>query len=141
MTASRREGSASNRTSGGRRARRRWPRWVLGLGVPVAVALLVLVIVVYAQITLSFEGRVWTLPSRVYSATLRVAPGMVMDRRTLAARLDRTGYERIDVPPSRPGQYRTRGATVDVYVRGFPGGDRPLPARHAIVAFDGDSVA
>jgi penicillin-binding protein 1B len=113
---------------------------LLGLGVPIVVALALFVLAVFTQITLSFEGRVWTLPSRVYSATLRVVPGMAVDRKTLATRLDRTGYERVDASPGRPGQYRTRGTGLEVFVRAFPGGERPVSARRAAISFDGASV-
>src|SRR5262245_19263371 len=105
----------------GRKGRR--ARWILGLGVPLAVVATIVLIVVYVQITATFEGRVWTLPSRVYAAGRHVATGMAIDGETLAARLQRTGYEKIDAMPARPGQYRVHGRSLDLYVRAFAGGD------------------
>src|SRR5580765_3474043 len=122
----------------GRKGRR--ARWILGLGVPLAVFAAVILVIVYAQITATFEGRVWTLPSRVYSAGLHVVTGMAIDGETVAARLQRTGYEKIDAPPARPGQYRVRGRTLDLYVRAFGGGDRPTKAMRGTIAFDGGTV-
>src|SRR4029450_7496094 len=95
------------------RSRRR--RWIIGLGVPLLVAAAILVLAVFTQITLTFEGRLWTLPARVYA--------------------------RVDPPPSQPGQYRRRASGVDLFVRGFAGGESPVAARRVAIAFDGDSIA
>ncbi|HEX4823436.1 MAG TPA: PBP1A family penicillin-binding protein [Candidatus Polarisedimenticolaceae bacterium] len=135
------EASAQKKTAprrSGRRGRR--ARWLLGLGVPLAVVVAIVLVVVYAQITATFEGRVWTLPARVYSAGLHVVTGMTIDGDTLAARLQRTGYEKVDSLPARPGQYRVHGRTLDVYVRAFAGGDRPTKAIRGTIAVDGGTV-
>jgi len=75
-------------------SRRRLVRRLIGLGIPLTVAAVAVVLAVYTQITLTFEGRVWTLPSRIYSARLHVVPGMALDRDALAARLERSGGAR-----------------------------------------------
>ena len=59
--------------------------------------------------TVTFEGRLWTLPARVYSARMHVVPGESLDAESLVGRLDRCGYARVDAAPIRPGQYRRRG--------------------------------
>jgi penicillin-binding protein 1B len=113
----------------------------LGLGVPVVVAASILVLAVYAHLTLTFEGRLWTLPARVYSARLHLVPGQVLDVKALVARLDRSGYARVDTVPSSPGQYRLRPRGLEMYVRGFSGGGRAAAARRAILGFEGGSIA
>ena len=138
MTATRKDTSARPKKS--KRSRRRWVRWGLGLGVPLAVAAGILLVALYAQITLTFEGRVWTLPARIYSAGAHLVPGMVVDRAVLTERLEHTGYERVDSAPARPGQYRFRGGRLEIYVRSFAGGERPVTARRASIAFDGDTI-
>lgn len=105
------------------------------------VAALILVLAVYTQITLTFEGGVWTLPARVYSAPLRLVPGRAVDATALVARLDRCGYARVATTPTRPGQYRMRPSAVDLFVRGFAGGDRPVVARRVVLKFERDSIA
>jgi len=105
------------------------------------VAAAILVLTVYTQITLTFEGRLWTLPARVYSARLHLVPGQVVDANALVARLDRSGYARVDTTPSHPGQYRRRPLGVDLYVRGFAGGGRPVAARRVVLSFDRESIA
>jgi penicillin-binding protein 1B len=114
---------------------------VFGLGVPLVVAGLILVLAVYTQITLSFEGRLWTLPARVYSAPLRLSPGRAVDAGALVSRLARCGYARVESSPSSPGQYRRRPSAVDLFVRGFSGGKRPVVARRVVLNFDRESIA
>ena len=74
MTVKRTEAAAPKKGSARKRARRRWRFWLFGLGVPSVVAGSILVLTVYTQITLTFEGRLWTLPARVYSASLHLTP-------------------------------------------------------------------
>lgn len=114
---------------------------MFGLGVPLVVAGLILVLAVYTQITLSFEGRLWTLPARVYSAPLRLSPGRAVDAGALVSRLARCGYARVESSPSSPGQYRRRPSAVDLFVRGFSGGKRPVVARRVVLNFDRESIA
>src|SRR5882672_9597696 len=141
MTAKRRDASAPGKEPAGRRARSRRRRWVIGLGVPLAVAAAILVLAVFTQITLTFEGRLWTLPARVYSARLHLVTGQTVDAGAFVARLDRCGYARVDTSPSKPGQYRRRGSGVDLFVRGFAAGDSPVAARRVTLSFDRDSIA
>ena len=140
MTAVRRDPSAPRRGKSGKRARWLRPRWVLGLGVPLVVVGLIVVLAAYTQITLTFEGRLWTLPARVYSAPLRLLPGQALDAAAVTARLERSGYARVDGVPSRPGQYRKRSRGIDLYARGFSGAGRPLPPRQVTVVFAGASI-
>ena len=108
---------------------------------PLLVAAVILVLTVYTQITLTFEGRLWTLPARVYSASLHLTTGQVVDAEALVSRLDRCGYGHVDAAPSRPGQYRRRAGGLDVFVRGFPRGERPVAQRRVGLAFDGGAIA
>src|SRR5215831_9049990 len=142
MANSRGETSAPKRAPARKRKpRRRWVRWLLGIGVPIAVAGALLLLILTTQITLTFDGRVWTLPARVYSSRLRIAPGMTIDRGALVERLSRCGYAKVDGIASRPGQFRPRPSGLEIYVRAFPGGDVPIVSRHVTVEFDGDAVS
>lgn len=141
MTAKSTDSSAPTKGPSRKRARSRWRRWTLGFFVPAAVVGAILVLAVYTQITLTFEGRLWTLPARVYSASLHLVTGQVVDAAALSQRLDRTGYARIDAVPSRPGQYRRRAGSVDLYVRGFGGTNPPIAARRVVVSFADGAIA
>ncbi len=139
----RRDVSAPRKAPAGRRAkaRGRWRPWLTGLGVPLVIAGLIVVLAVYTQITLTFEGRLWTLPARVYSAPLRLAPGRAVDTAALVSRLERCGYARVETSPTSPGQYRRRDSAVDLFVRGFTGGKRPVAPRRVVLNFDPESIA
>ena len=140
MPAKRPDAPASGKRSARKRPWRRWAAAVIGFGVPLAVLGTILVLSIYTQITLTFEGRLWRLPERIYSSRLRLVPGQALDVDALVARLDRTGYGRVDTAPSRPGQYRRRSSTVDLFVRGFPRGDRPVAQRRAVLSFAGGAI-
>ena len=141
MTAPRREASTPRRTRSRWRALRRLRPWILGVGVPLLVAAAVTVLVVYTQITLTFEGRLWTLPSRVYSSRVRLSPGMTIDRESVAARLEHSGYARVSGAPSRPGEYGGRHGAIDVHLRAFGGGGPALAARRVRIVFAGNGIA
>lgn len=131
------------RPSGRRRRasrRRRLLRLAVGLGVPLAVAAAAAVLFVYTEITLTFEGRVWRLPSRIYSAPLNLVPGKPLDRGAFVARLVRSGYARVPSAPDKPGQFRERGAAVAVDLRGGPD-DAADRGRRVTLYFEGDTLA
>jgi len=77
-----------------------------------------------------FEGRLWTLPSKVYSTALVLSPGERMATEWLVGRLDRSGYARSAASPSRPGQYRVTGDELAVYLRSFASSKALVPERH-----------
>jgi len=98
-----------------------------------------------------FDGRRWSLPSRIYSdmAVWRRGDGGSADH--LVRKLDRLLYQQTSDPPSRPGFYRRAGNTVEVWTRDFlyPGRlVRGLPVRveygggavKSIASFDGERL-
>jgi penicillin-binding protein 1B len=93
----------------------------------------------YVEITMVFEGRLWDVPSRVYSDRLSLKSGTPVSAEALARRLDRCAYGRVDTAPTRPGQYRRRGGQIELVPRpGF--GAPPAPPRRVRVRFDGSRV-
>jgi penicillin-binding protein 1B len=114
---------------------------VLGVGVPLLVVAAIVTLAIYTQLTLTFEGRLWTLPSRIYSAPLTITRGTSLDREALLARLARSGYARVEAAPTRPGEYRTHGSRVEAYLRAFPDGEHPLGARKVVIDWGGRTVS
>ena len=113
----------------------------MGIGIPLLVAGAILTLVIYTQLSLTFEGRLWTLPSRIYSAPLTIARGTPLDREALVARLARSGYARVESAPARPGEYRARGVRVEAYLRPFAEGDHPIAARKVVLDWSGRTVS
>ena len=71
--------------------RRRFGRWGK-LALSLAALLALLLLFFYVEVTTRFEGRLWDLPSHVYSARLALSPGDALTPGELTARLDRCGY-------------------------------------------------
>jgi penicillin-binding protein 1B len=72
------------------------------------------------QVDDKFRGRRWNLPSRVYSGSFAVYPGMDVEGIGLLDRLTRLGYVEVSDPADRPGDYRWLPAGLDVVLRGDP---------------------
>src|SRR5437867_44057 len=110
------------RRSGRRRTRGRI-RLLGCLGIVLTIALgaaSVWVLLLDREITRTFEGRLWAIPARVYSAPLTLREGDAMSLARIQARLDRASYTRVGSTPSSPGQYRLSGATLEIHAREFP---------------------
>lgn len=121
---------------------RRWLRLLLlGVVLPGTVVGAILAIVFFVEISRTFEGRVWNLPSRVYGDRLVVLPGTALSPASLEDRLDRMGYAKVEAEPAKPGQYRRRPGALEVHLRAFPSGGDALPARRARLRFAGSAVA
>jgi penicillin-binding protein 1B len=136
--------SRADAGSGGakRRRKRGWVRTlVLGVGLPVLVLGAILSAVLYVEISRTFEGRVWTLPSRIYGERLVLVPGNSMAPSALEDRLERMGYAKVETEPVRPGQYRRRPSTLEVHFRSFESGGKPVEARRARLRYAGNAIA
>ena len=61
-----------------------------------------LAIALYIQVLVSsrFEGRRWSIPSRLYSDALTLAPALRYPASTLDAKLRRLGYRPVDHEPA-----------------------------------------
>src|SRR5438093_10004804 len=94
----------------------------LGLGVG-AIYLLVL----SHEISKTFEGRLWSSPSRVYSAPMVLHAGQSGSAAMVQSRLERCNYTRVSGPPRSPGQYRFTGRAIVAILRllPMPGGHWP----------------
>jgi penicillin-binding protein 1B len=94
-------------------------RTAVCLGVVALVASAIGLLYLNVALTRRFEGRLWSLPARVYSDVLLLGPGSALRAEDLSGRLDRSGYARTAGEPQRPGQYRQRGEGLDVHLRAF----------------------
>ena len=84
-----------------------------------------------------FEGRRFSVPSRVYAAPIVIYPGADWQRLDLAGWLSRMGYrEQIEAGPLEVGSYRWLPGRLRVHLRGFdhpqlPEDDRKVEFRLA----------
>ena len=128
----------SSRRSGAGRAgatgRRRFLRRLGGVGLVVGfgagLALAGWLIEIDRVVVDRFEGRRFSVPSRVYSAPLIVYPGTHWQRADLAGWLRRLGYrEQPEGGSLRPGRYEWNPGQLRVHLRAFDHPQRPEPAR------------
>ena len=91
----------------------------------------------YVEVTTRFEGRLWDLPSHVYSARLALAPGDALTPSELTGRLDRCGYGRVEGRGAlRAGQYRRRGDQLEVHRRAWPAAVNPISDLALVLNFE-----
>jgi len=71
-----------------------------------------------------YAGQGWKFPTRVYADWHDYRAGDHFTAEALARALDRAHYRRVWRQPADPGQYRLRGATLEVHLRPFTYPDR-----------------
>src|ERR1700761_1804632 len=103
-------------------ARSRIRRWriffmVSGLAVVVLAAIAALWVVHLDRlVTREFQGRLWSIPARVYAAPLELYVGAPVSANELEQELRRLHYRRGD-PSAGPGIYQRTGNAFDVQAR------------------------
>ncbi len=89
-----------------------------GLGAVLLAGLLV--VAYFTSVVVSrFEGRLWNLPSRIYSDlfVLRVGDGGTPEK--LTSKLERLLYRREANAPTRAGHFRRSANSIEVWTRDF----------------------
>jgi penicillin-binding protein 1B len=144
---------AGNRGRGRKRkqARRRWltPRRLRVAGLLFAVVAFVVglraadrVVELDRIVVERFEGRQFTVPSRVLSAPTILYPGVDARHTDLRGTLLRLGYrEQPGQGPPRPGRFRWEVGRLRVHLRAFDHPMRPEPDRDLVIRFDGHTIA
>jgi penicillin-binding protein 1B len=100
-----------------------------------------LFVYLYVQVTNRFEGQLWTFPSRVYSDRIALAPRGAIGSTAVVEQLRRNGYAPTDAIPARPGEYRLKARTLELYRRSFAAPTWSLPAKRFRMRFDGARIA
>ncbi len=130
------------RRRGKRASRGRLLRLLAASSSVVAVVAAAVSLYLYVDVTTRFEGRLWKLPSRIYADATVLRPGAALGADALVRRLERAGYARSADSPTRPGQFRVHGRTVEILPR--PVGPRSAGAaapRAVAVRFDGTWIS
>ncbi|MDX9787260.1 MAG: PBP1A family penicillin-binding protein [Desulfobacterales bacterium] len=71
------------------------------------------------KIDTRFAGRLWDLPSKVYSDTTLLYTGQTISHRLFREKLDRLGYRQVDRPPEKAGEMRFSNTAIEIYLRPF----------------------
>lgn len=99
-----------------------------------ALALGFYLFILHHQIAGKFEGRLWNLPSRVYSEAVPLFDGQMMTPAELQDRLEFLAYYPVKSRPSASGQYRREQNHFEVFLHDF---DYPHASfKGTLVSFD-----
>jgi penicillin-binding protein 1B len=88
-----------------------------------------------------FEGRRFSVPSKVLSAPTILYPGLDWKRIELPETLDRLGYRERNTPGDLPpGRYRWGRGQLRVHLRAFEHPSRAEPARSVAIRLNGNHI-
>jgi len=108
----------------------------------IAFAVLLAASVIYLSVTVSsrFDGRLWKIPSKVFSAPMVLTRGAEVPQAEVLSRLKRGGYAQTTGPPTLPGQYRSQDASLEIHVRPFAAPGFEMPSQHVRLRFSRDRI-
>lgn len=71
------------------------------------------------QVVKKFEGQRWKLPSKIYSAPFKLAPGVDIEKSHLVSRLKRLSYRPVARPVKNAGEYYLTQDGIEIFLREF----------------------
>ena len=92
-----------------------------------AISLIFLLYITFLYLIVAdkFEGKKWALPSKIYSDSLTLYPGIDINSIDLFGRLKRLNYHRVSSEP-KEGEYRQEGNIIDIYLHNFIYPNKPF---------------
>ncbi len=115
---------------------------ILSTGVALGMAIVVTALVREAQNTVEarLSGQVWSLPGRVYSAPLKIWPGLAMSPGELATDLRSAGYTQVETA-RQEGDFQVGDSAILVKGKEASGPGWAVPAGDVLVNFRGTRVS
>jgi len=105
------------------------------------VALIGFVGYTYVVITKKFDSaRRWDLPSRVYSDSTPLVPGISYARAILEPKLNHVGYREVRKRVENPGEYRYVDDDLEIFLNNFEYPDMEFHAMPVLVEMDGSTI-
>ncbi|HEY5648758.1 MAG TPA: transglycosylase domain-containing protein, partial [Nitrospiria bacterium] len=129
----------SSRRKGRERTRRF--RLLVLIAAFLSVFFVIYLVVLFFIVTTRFEGKKWRLPSKVYTDSFILYPGIDIRETGLRERLKRLGYVSSDTPPARPGTFTWSGNVVSIYFNKFEYPDSTFPATPIDIFLEGSRVS
>src|SRR5215218_10272159 len=95
----------------------------------------------YVVITKKFDSSTrWDLPSRVYSDSTEIVPGIRYTRALLEPKLNHVGYREVKKRVENPGEYRYAGDDLEIYLNNFEYPDMEFHAMPVLIETDAGNV-
>lgn len=91
----------------------------------ISIIIFLYITFLYLIVTDKFEGKKWALPSKIYSDSLTLYPGIDINSIDIAGRLKRLNYHRVSSEP-KEGEYRQEGNIIDIYLHNFIYPNKPF---------------
>jgi penicillin-binding protein 1B len=120
----------------------RFRTWKMLLIPPLAFVLLTVgyFASLYLEVKQRFESRRWSIPSRVFSATVPLYPGQQLSISNLKHLLEERRYQEAMKEPLQTGEYKVGRDTVTAYLREFQFPGRALPAQRVEFVFQQNTL-
>ncbi len=132
--------TAKNRRSTRKPGGLRWRRWLFLLFLAAGLGSALYMIYLDQVVRVSFEGKRWALPARVYARPLELFAGRHLSADSLQAELELLGYARTR-HPDRPGTYSHYKGRFLLRTRSFRYHDGRQPSRYLELRIDGSTVS
>jgi len=116
-------------------------RWWLTWKAPAAVLVALLLVAtgystyLYIEVTQRFDSRRWSIPSRIFSATVPLYPGQQLGLSHVKQLLEERGYQEAIKEPLQAGEYKIGRDTVTAYLREFQFPGRALASQRVDFTF------
>lgn len=95
----------------------------------------------YVVITKKFDSaRRWDLPSRVYSDSTPLVPGITYTRALLEPKLNHVGYREVKKRVENPGEYRYAGQDLEIFLNNFEYPDMEFHAMPILIDMEGSTI-
>jgi penicillin-binding protein 1B len=94
-------------------------KWFLPAALLVAGSMVLYCLYLSYQIDKRFSGRRWSIPSRVFSDVTLLYPGQKINLMLFYEKLHRLGYRKVFHEPHIKGEFRTLGASVELFLHDF----------------------
>ncbi len=122
------------------------PRYAVGLAILAALVGIWAVLALgelEERVEARFEGRLFAVPSRVYSRPLELRAGVDVAHMRVRERLERMGYVAAlgSKQPLRPGEFRKTPGVLEVYRRASRLPDRNDPATQFTLRLSGTRIS
>ncbi len=115
--------------------KRLWLKVLLMLAVPLLLASVLYVLYLDRVVQSKFEGKRWSVPSRVYARALELYPQQPLTADKLLAELKLVGYQ-ASADGLAPGTYWRKGKQFVLTTRAFQHWDSLEPGRSILLKFD-----
>lgn len=113
---------------------------LLFLALPLLVAAAVYFYLLSIQIQTRFESRKWSVPSRVFSSTVPIYPGLKISLSRVRGMLELRRYREVAREPLGAGEFRSSKGSLSVHLREFRFPGSSLPPRQVQLDFERDTL-